>query len=142
MDAQTRPARATRDLHVVDLRGLKPVLAARRKAEQVSVSVLVRQAIEQELDLGDAAESGDGAMPAESTSNPSSIPPTVRLSVRMAAAGADRFIAGAQAASLSRSAQLAGLVAGVPALTDSASPSGKKLMQLFWRSCCGVAAVG
>jgi len=100
----------------VDMRGLKAALVARAQAERVSVSVVVRRAVECELGRVDAAhESGSTGRPAAPAG------PTVKLSIRLASAEADLLDAGARRAGLSRGAFLAGLVSSIPSLTGALS---------------------
>jgi hypothetical protein len=103
---------STRDRISVDLHGLKAALVARAQAEGVGVSVLVRRAVERELELPGASGT---AQPAGSVAAVSA--PTVKLSIRLTNSGAAQLAAAAHRAGLSRGAYLAGLVAGVPALT-------------------------
>jgi len=103
----------TRDFVTVDMRGLKAALVARARTERVSVSVVVRRAVELEL--------GVVAAPPGCTGEGCSAPPaspTVKLSLRLTGLEAHQLVAGARRAGLSRGAYLAGLLAGVPALTD------------------------
>ena len=51
----------THDFVTVDMRGLKAALVARAQAERVSVSVVVRRAVERELGLVDASCESAGA---------------------------------------------------------------------------------
>ena len=95
----------------VDMRGLKAALVACAQAERVSVSVVVRRAVECELGRVDAShESGSTGRPAV----PAGL--TVKLSIRLASAEAERLDAAARRAGLSRGAFLAGLVSSIPSL--------------------------
>ena len=105
------------DFVTVDMRGLKAALVARAQAERVSVSVLVRGAVARELGLAKAAVDQQAAAPAGSASSATK----VKLSIRMTPEEAERLVAGARAAGLSRGAYLAGLIAGVPVLSAGAS---------------------
>ena len=96
----------------VDMRGMKAALKARAKAEQVSVSALVRRAIARELGLNVEAESHPGVGAERTASGPT----TVKLSFRLTLAEAEQLAAGARATGLSRGAYLAGLVADMPAI--------------------------
>ena len=102
----------THDFVTVDMRGLKAALVARAQAERVSVSVVVRRAVERELQL--VISSGPEG-PAPSLMADGQI---VKLSIRLARNQAERLDAAARSAGLSRGAFLAGLIAGVPALAD------------------------
>jgi len=106
------------DFVTVDMRALKAVLVARSHAERVSVSTLVRRAVSRELRCAKIhAElrhvENQGAIAFKSN--------TVKLSIRFTVDEAWRLAAGARTAGLSHGAYLAGLVAGVPVLTDGAS---------------------
>ena len=54
---------STHDFVTVDMRGLKAALVARAQAERVSVSVVVRRAVERELGLVDASSRAAGRGP-------------------------------------------------------------------------------
>jgi hypothetical protein len=100
---------SSHDFVTVDMRGLKTALVAHAQAERVSVSAVVRRAVQRELGLADApAERAASAFPAASA---------VKLSIRLTSAEADQLAAGARRAGLSRGAFLAGLLAGVPSLS-------------------------
>jgi hypothetical protein len=100
---------SSHDFVTVDMRGLKGTLVARAQAERVSVSAVVRRAVQRELGLTDApAEHEASAFPAASA---------VKLSIRLTNAEAEQLAAGARRAGLSRGAFLAGLLAGVPSLS-------------------------
>lgn len=105
------------DFVSVDMRGLKAALVERAQTERVSVSVLVRRAVAREMGV---AEADAQAAPADRRSDTSHAR-TVKLSIRLTAEEAERLVAGACSAGLSRGAYLAGLVAGVPVLTSGAS---------------------
>jgi hypothetical protein len=106
----------THDFVTVDMRGLKAALVARAQAQRVSVSALVRSAIERELGL--AYGSHEPASQMSASAAPS---PMVKLSIRLTTAEAEQLDAGAQRAGLSRGAFLAGLLANVPSLSGDAS---------------------
>lgn len=108
-------APSSRDRISVDLHGLRAALVERAQARRVSVSVLVRGAVERELGLGDGLKECGGA-----TGNAESAGSTVKLSIRLTTDEADRFDAAARRAGLSRGAFLAGLLADVPALSGGA----------------------
>jgi post-segregation antitoxin (ccd killing protein) len=118
-------APSTRDRISVDLHGLKAALVARAQAEGVDVSVVVRRAVERELGQGDASRVTEcvarGASLATST---------VKLSLRFTAAQAQQLAAGARQAGLSRGTYLAGLLAGVPSLTDGLASRPDRLAAL------------
>ncbi len=101
----------THELVTVDMRRLKATLVARAQAERVSVSAVVRRAIERELGLVDASHppTGGGGF--------AHLPgPIVKLSIRLTSTEAEHLGAGARSAGLSRGAFLAGLLANVPAV--------------------------
>jgi hypothetical protein len=105
------------DFVTVDMRGLKAALVARAQAQRVSVSALVRGAVARELGVEEGEGQGEpaggrGAIPRATP---------VKLSIRMTADEAQQLAAGARAAGLSRGAYLAGLIAGVPALSAGSS---------------------
>ena len=92
----------------VDMRGLKAALVARAREQQVSVSVVVRDALTKALPLV-AAASNQATPP---------VAGAVKLSIRFTADEAERLAKGAEAARLSRGAFLAGLVDGVRVLSS------------------------
>lgn len=107
----------THEFVTADMRGLKAALVARALARRVSVSVLVRAAVERELGIVDASPESDGAMRTAASAGP-----IVKLSIRLTCIEAEQLDTGARRAGLSRGAFLAGLLANVPSLTgDSAS---------------------
>jgi len=107
----------THEFVTVDMRGLKAALVARAQAERVSVSVVVRAAVEHKLGLVDAPAEPERAMRTATLSGP-----IVKLSIRLTSGEALQLDAEARRAGLSRGAFLAGLLANVPSLTgDSAS---------------------
>jgi hypothetical protein len=110
---------STHDFVTVEMRGLKAALVARARAERVSVSVLVRRAVVRELGLADPI----AAPQSDRTSDVVSAPRSVKLSIRLTHAEAERFAAGARSAGLSRGAYLSGLVANIPVLSSGASRS-------------------
>ena len=103
------------DFVTVDMRGLKAALVARAQAQRVSVSVLVRRAIERELGLVDASAEPGGSMGAAA-----SLGSIVKLSIRLTGSEAEQLDASARRAGLSRGAFVAGLLANVPALSGGA----------------------
>jgi hypothetical protein len=107
------------DFVTVDMRGLKAALVVRAQAQRVSVSAVVRRAIERELGLVDAPLEPDGAM--RDAAPAGSI---VKLSIRLTSGEAELLDAGARRAGLSRGAFLAGLLGNVPSLSGS---SGSRL---------------
>lgn len=102
------------DFVTVDMRGLKAALVARAQRDRVSVSALVRQAVERVLEVHPAPglESADS-----SAALPS---PVVKLSIRVARSEAERLDQSARRAGVSRGRFLAGLLAGVPSFSDGA----------------------
>jgi hypothetical protein len=125
----------THEFVTVDMRGLKAALVARAQAERVSVSVVVRRAVELELGCFDA--SGE---PACNSKSAALCGPTVKLSLRLTSAEAKQLAAGARHAGLSRGAYLAGLLAGVSALTDSSASRPDRLAALN-ASCAEVSTL-
>jgi hypothetical protein len=105
------------DFVTVDMRGLKAALVDRARDQRVTVSVLVRRAVARELGVGEAPvqTKPDALRGLVSGSG------IVKLSIRLTTDEADRLLAGARSAGLSRGAYLAGLIAGIPALTSSVS---------------------
>ncbi len=107
----------THEFVTVDMRGLKAALVARAQAQRVSVSVLVRGAVEHELGLVDSSAQPEGAIGTAASAGP-----ILKLSIRLTSGEAEQLDGGARRAGLSRGAFLAGLLASVPSLTgDSAS---------------------
>ena len=104
----------THDFVTVDMRGLKATLVAGAQAERVSVSLVVRRAVERELGL--VASSLESAAPKPAATAACS---TVKLSIRMTRSEASQLDAGARRAGLSRGAFLAGLLANVPSLSGN-----------------------
>jgi hypothetical protein len=103
---------SSHDFVTVDMRGLKTALVGRAQAERVSVSAVVRRAVQRELGFADpSAQREPSARPADAAAS------AVKLSIRLTSAEADQLAAGAQRAGLSRGAFLAGLLAGVPSLS-------------------------
>jgi hypothetical protein len=105
-------ALSSRDRISVDLHGLKAALLLRARAQQLSVSVLVRRAVERELGLVDGSKQPCGAAPSAGS--------LVRLSLRLTCSEIEQFDAQARRAGLARGAFLAGLLAEVPSLTGGA----------------------
>ena len=105
----------THEFVTVDMRGLKAALVARAQAQRVSVSVLVRGAVERELGLVDATAEPEGAMRIAASAGS-----IVKVSIRLTRGEAEQLAAGAQRAGLSRGAFLAGLLADVPSLSGGA----------------------
>jgi hypothetical protein len=109
----------THEFVTVDMRGLKAALVARAQAERVSVSAVVRRAVERELGQGGAADK-----PVVLTRS------TVKLSLRLTGAEAEQLAAAARQAGLSRGAYLAGLLAGVPSLVGGSASRPERLAAL------------
>jgi hypothetical protein len=108
-------APSSRDRISVDLHGLRARLVERAQARRVSVSALVRAAVERELGLIDGSKDPGGAR-----STAASAGSSVRLSIRLTGGEAERFDAAARRAGLSRGAFLAGLLADVPSVSGGA----------------------
>ena len=106
---------SSHDFVTVDMRGLKATLVSRAQAERVSVSAVVRRAVQRELGLVDASDESETVAPATTTAAAA-----VKLSIRLTSAEADQLAASARRAGLSRGAFLAGLLAGVPSLSSGA----------------------
>lgn len=105
------------DFVSVDMRGLKASLVERAHAERLSVSALVRRAVARELGLNAAPDQATPkVLPRAGTGGA-----VVKLSIRLTDDEAQRLVAGASSAGLSRGAYLAGLIAGIPALTSGVS---------------------
>ena len=104
----------THEFVTVEMRGLKAALVARAQAERISVSVLVRRAVERELGLDVSGECETSETPATVAGS------IVKLSLRLTSTEAEHLVTGARRAGLSRGAFLAGLLANVPSLTGSA----------------------
>ena len=105
------------DFVTVDMRGLKAALVAHAQARRESVSVLVRRAVARELGQAES-------LPPPITGFESIAPlrqSQIKLSIRLTTSEAERLAAGSRAAGLSRGAYLAGLIAGIPALTTGAN---------------------
>jgi hypothetical protein len=115
----------THEFVTVDMRGLKAALLARAQAERVSVSAVVRRAVERELAPDDASREPTAAGQAASFAGS-----TVKLSLRLTRVEAEQLAAGARRAGLSRGAYLAGLLAGVPSLADGAASRPDRLAAL------------
>lgn len=108
---------SSHDFVTVEMRGLKAVLVARARLDRVSVSALVRTAVARELGVTEPADSGFELGSADLALATA----TVKLSIRMTQTEAEQLDAGARLAGLSRGAYLAGLVSGVPVLTNGAN---------------------
>jgi hypothetical protein len=115
----------THEFVTVDMRGLKATLVARAQAERVSVSVVVRRAVERELGTLDASRE-----PARDDQARNFRGPTVKLSLRLTSEEAQQLAAGARRAGLSRGAYLAGLLAGMPSLKDGSASRPDRLAAL------------
>jgi hypothetical protein len=94
------------------MRGLKAALVARAQAERVSVSAVVRRAVERELGLVEAWAQADASRPPMCAAAS-----TVKLSIRLTGPEAQQLAAAAKRAALSRGAFLTGLLAGIPSLS-------------------------
>jgi hypothetical protein len=107
------------------MRGLKAALVALAHAERVSVSVLVRRAVERELAVV--------CVPREPTPNLRSAGTAgsmVKLSIRLTGTEAEQLAAGARRAGLSRGAYLASLLSGVRSLADGSASRPDQLAAL------------
>ena len=116
----------THEFVTVDMRGLKAALSARARAERVSVSVVVRRAVERELGLA-------GDVPCEPSEAGQRVPstgPTVKLSIRLTNVEAEQLAAGARHAGLSRGAYLAAVLAGVPSPAEGSASRPERLAAL------------
>ena len=105
------------DFVTVDVRGLKAALVAHAQARRESVSVLVRRAVAHEIGQAESLPppiTGSESIGASRQSQ-------IKLSIRLTTSEAEKLAAGSRAAGLSRGAYLAGLVAGIPALTTGAN---------------------
>jgi hypothetical protein len=105
----------THEFVTVDMRGLKASLVARAQAQRVSVSVVVRAAVEHELGFVDPSAEPEVAM-----RTAASMGSIVKLSIRLTSGEAEQLDAGARRGGLSRGAFLAGLLANVPSLSGGA----------------------
>jgi len=114
---------SSHDFVTVDMRGLKAALVARAQEQRITVSALVRAALAKALGAGQ-----DEPKPAANASS-NCDKATVKLSIRMAPAEAERLAAGAKNAGMSRGAFLAGLIDEIPLLTE-ARPRGELLNAL------------
>ncbi len=124
----------THEFVTVDMRGLKAALVARAHNERVSVSLVVRRAVERELRLVDAVREPD----AESTVARSAS--TVKLSIRFTSMEAQQLTSGARRAGLSRGAYLAGLLVGAPSL-DAGSASRPECLAALNGSCAELSTL-
>jgi hypothetical protein len=127
----------THEFVTVDMRDLKVALVARAQAERVSVSVLVRRAVEQELrtdDVSRAVARADPAMTAPGS--------TVKLSLRLTPVEAEQLATGARQAGLSRGAYLAGLLAGDPTLAGGGTASRPDRLAALNASCAELSTLG
>jgi hypothetical protein len=102
------------DFVTADMRGLKSALVARARAQRVSVSAVLRRAVERELGHLDSPLCKPQMPPQVAAAS------IVKLSIRLTGAEAEQLAAGATRAGLSRGAFLAGLLAGVPSLSGVA----------------------
>jgi hypothetical protein len=108
---------------------------ARAQGERVSVSVLVRRAVERELGADGASRAlsrGDQAMNVRGS--------TVKLSLRLTRVEAEQLAAGARQAGLSRGAYLAGLLAGDPTLGGGTASRPDRLAALN-ASCAEISTL-
>lgn len=125
----------THEFVTVDMRGLKAVLTARAQAERVSVSAVVRRAVEREL-----ASVGALERPARTGQLACLGGPMVKLSLRLTCVEAGKLAAGASHAGLSRGAYLAALLAGERSQVDSSASRPDRLAALN-ASCAEVSTL-
>jgi hypothetical protein len=123
------------DFVTVDMRGLKAALVACAEQRRVSVSALVRKAVE--LEIGHGADA-DGR-PAGQPDGRAGGDDWVKLSLRMRGCEASNLDAGARAAGMSRGAYLAGLVNGVPVLASGGARP--ELVSALTRSCAELSTL-
>jgi len=110
---------SSRDRISVDLCGLKSALFERAQARGVSPSGLMREALV--VALGQSNPSNTAAHVPRSASTPHRDPTRARLTLRMSREEAAAALAAAQRAGLNPGAFVAGLVAGIPAVTGGSS---------------------
>ncbi len=123
------------DFVTVDMRGLKAALVACAAQRRVSVSVLVRQAVELAIGHGDDAE----GRPVGHSDGRAEGDDWVKLSLRMRRCEASHLDASARAAGMSRGAYLAGLVNGVPVLASGGARP--ELVSALTRSCAELSTL-
>jgi hypothetical protein len=119
----------------VDMRGLKAALVARAQAERVSASVVVRRAVQRELELVEASSERKA-----STCPAAPVTSTVKLSIRLTNAEAEQLAAGARLLGLSRGAFLASLLAG-PSLSTAGSASRLDWLAALNASCAELSTL-
>lgn len=107
---------SSHDFVTVDMRGLKAALVAHAQSERVSVSLVVRRAVEHELGFVTSSVESLVSKPAAAPAGS-----TVKLSIRLTRSEASHLEAGARRAGLSRGAFLAGLLANVPSLSGNSA---------------------
>lgn len=128
-------APSARDRISVDLRGLKAALVARAVAERVDVSVVVRRAVERELDVAAAT-----TVVASESRNSHAAGSMVKVSIRLTSADAAQLAGSAARAGLSRGAYIAGLLAEVPLLT-SGSAARPDILAALSASCAELSTL-
>ncbi|MBW8843350.1 MAG: hypothetical protein JF607_00045 [Burkholderiales bacterium] len=126
---------SSHDFVTVDMRGLKAALVACAAQRRVSVSVLVRKAVELEMGHGGDAD----GRPARQPDGLADGDDWVKLSLRMRRCEASNLDAGARAAGMSRGAYLAGLVNGVPVLASGGARP--ELVSALTRSCAELSTL-
>lgn len=109
-------ASVTQEFVTVDMRGLKAALVARAEADRLSVSAIVRRAVERELAPADVSAAAVSAQPSATPRDA-----MVKLSIRSTAEEAGLLRAAARRADVSLGAFLAGLLANVPALSAASA---------------------
>ncbi|MDR7267835.1 hypothetical protein J2X20_000464 [Pelomonas saccharophila] len=126
---------SSHDFVTVDMRGLKAALVACAAQRRVSVSALVRSAVELEIGHGTDAD----GRPAGQSDGLAEGDDWVKLSLRMRRCEASNLDAGARAAGMSRGAYLAGLVDGVPVLASGGARP--ELVSALTRSCAELSTI-
>ena len=105
------------DFVTVDMRGLKAALVAQAQARREIVLVLVRRAVARELGQVETLPH----VVTDSEDVGASRPSQFKLSIRLTTNEVEQLATGSRSVGLSCSAYLAGLIAGIPALTSGAS---------------------
>jgi hypothetical protein len=126
---------SSHDFVTVDMRGLKAALVACAEQRRVSVSALVRQAVELEIGQG----TGGDDRPVGQSDGSAEGDDWVKLSLRMRRCEASSLDAGARGAGMSRGAYLAGLVNGVPVLASGGARP--ELVSALTRSCAELSTL-
>lgn len=119
----------------VHMRGLKSALTARAESERVSVSLLVRRALERELRL---AEASARAEPLAEFS--ASVTPIVKLSIRLPRRDAEQLKTAAREAGLSHGALIIALLVQAKSPADAASHRDR--VAALTSSCAELSTLG